>query len=289
MQDYIMAEIMLEAGLPPDVFNLVTGTGQEVGAALSSHSQVDMISFTGSIRAGIEIAKAAAPTVKRVTQELGGKSPFIITEQADLAAAVICGVEDVMLNTGQTCSALTRMLVPQSRYQEALALAKAHVETLQCGTNGDAFMGPACSQTQQQQILDYIRIGLKEGASLLCGGTEAPEGVDKGYYVAPTIFSDVNNSMRIAREEIFGPVLCILPYETIEQAIEIANDTPYGLSSGVYAEDEATALEIAGYIRAGLCFINGGYKQSGNGREFSLQGVMEFMETKAIKRPLPTK
>ncbi|MEW6983807.1 aldehyde dehydrogenase family protein [Colwelliaceae bacterium 6471] len=293
-QDYIMAEIMAECGLPAGVFNLVPGTGAIVGDALSRHPDVDMVSFTGSTQAGIKVAQAAAPTVKRVTQELGGKSPFIITEDADLAAAVKYGVEDVMLNSGQTCTALTRMLVPQSKYGAAVSLAKSCAESLIVGSDDNAFLGAMSSKTQQQRVLDYIQIGLDEGAELICGGLESPLAEQKGFYVAPTIFARVNNQMRIAREEIFGPVLCMIPYQYIDDAIAIANDTPYGLSSGVYAKDETSAIAIARKIRAGQCYINGGffnylapfggYKQSGNGREFGAIGVEEFLETKAIQR-----
>jgi len=293
-QDYIMAEILAECGIPDGVFNLVPGAGAVVGEALSSHPDVNMVSFTGSTQAGIKVAQAAAPTVKRVTQELGGKSPFIITEDADLAAAVKYGVEDVMLNSGQTCTALTRMLVPETKYNEALAIAKEVAEGLQAGTEQDTFLGPMSSRTQQKRVLDYIRLGLEEGAELVCGGIESPLPEQPGYYVAPTIFGQVNNQMRIAREEIFGPVLCVIPYHDLEDAIAIANDTPYGLSSGVYAKDESAALAIARKIRAGQCYINGsffnylapfgGYKQSGNGREFAGIGVEEFLETKAIQR-----
>ncbi len=292
LQDYIMAEIFEKCGLPAGVFNLVPGTGLVVGDALSRHADVDMVSFTGSTQAGIKVAQAAAPTVKRVMQELGGKSPFIITEDADLAAAVQYGVEDVMLNSGQSCNTLARMLVPQAQYNEAVALAKSVAEQLVIGTGDDAFLGPMSSKTQQQRVLDYIQIGIDEGATLVCGGLEKPAALETGFYVQPTIFANVTNDMRIAQEEIFGPVLCIIPYQGLAQAIEIANDSPYGLSSAVFAENDESACAIARKIRAGQCFINGGefnynapfggYKQSGNGREFTGLGVDEFLETKAI-------
>lgn len=292
LQDLIMAEIMHEAGVPAGVFNLVIGSGPEVGATMSSHPDVDMVSFTGSTRAGIKIAEAAAPTVKRVTQELGGKSPFIITDSADLEKAVAYGVEDVMINTGQTCTALTRMLVPQSRYDEAVALAKQVAEGLSIGTD-DAFMGPMSSAQQQQTVLRYIEKGLEEGATLVTGGVEKPAGLEKGFYIRPTIFAQVNNQMTIAREEIFGPVLCMIPYSDLDEAVAIANDTPYGLSSGVYAGNRDEALAIAKRLRAGLCFIQGagfnydapfgGYKQSGNGREFGDAGLHEFVELKSVQ------
>ncbi|SDZ93092.1 aldehyde dehydrogenase family protein [Microbulbifer marinus] len=297
LQDFLMAEIMLEAGLPNGVFNLVSGRGAEVGQALCEHPQVDMVSFTGSTRAGVEIAKAAAPTVKRVTQELGGKSPYIITADADLAAAVRYGVDDVMINSGQTCTALTRMLVPVERTDEVAELIRARVEEISVGAGEDAFMGPVSSLRQWQQVQDYIGIGLEEGATLLCGGPGKPDGHTTGYYVQPTVFTDVRNDMRIAREEIFGPVLCVIPYSDLDEAVAIANDSPYGLSSGVHAATEQDALAIARRIRAGLCFVNGGefnyrapfggYKQSGNGREFSAHGVEEFTEIKSVQLGKP--
>ncbi|MFV8782867.1 aldehyde dehydrogenase family protein [Microbulbifer sp. SA54] len=297
LQDYLMAEIFHEAGLPAGVFNLVPGRGTEVGRALCEHPLVDMLSFTGSTRAGIEIAKACAPTVKRVTQELGGKSPYIITEDCDFTAAVRYGVDDVMINSGQTCTALTRMLVPQSRYDEALDIIRTRVAEIEVGMGENAFMGPLSSARQWQQVQDYIRIGLEEGATLVCGGVGKPDGIAEGYFARPTVFAHVTNDMRIAREEIFGPVLCVIAYDDLDQAVAIANDTPYGLSSGVYAKDQQQALKIARRIRAGLCFVNGGefnyrapfggYKQSGNGREFSHHGVEEFTEIKSAQLGAP--
>ncbi len=303
-QDFIMTEIiasvLAEFNAPAGVFNLVPGTGMIVGDALSRHKDIDMVSFTGSTEAGIKVAQAAAPTVKRVMQELGGKSPFIISEDIsesasarnNLAGAVKYGVEDVMLNSGQSCNTLARMLVPQALYKQAVELAKNTVSSLTVGMNNDAFLGPLSSKIHQQRVLSYIQLGIDEGATLICGGIEAPEGFDKGFYIQPTIFTDVNNKMRIAQEEIFGPVLCMIPYQSIEQAIEIANDTPYGLSSAVFAKDDKSAINIAKSIRAGQCMINGGefnylapfggYKQSGNGREFTAMGVEEFLETKAM-------
>jgi len=292
LQDYIMAEIFHEVGLPAGVFNLVPGTGPEVGALMSEHKDVDMVSFTGSTRAGVMIAQAAAPSVKRVTQELGGKSPFIITAGANLEEAVEYGVEDVMINTGQTCTALTRMLVPAEQYEEAVAIAKKVAEAYTVGT-GDAFMGPMVTELQKNRVLSYIEKGIEEGATLVTGGTDMPEGHDKGWYVKPTIFADVNNDMTIAKEEIFGPVLSMIPYDSLEEAVEIANDTPYGLSSGVYGKDRDEALGIARQIRAGLCFIQGGdfnydapfggFKQSGNGREYGDEALHEFYEVKSIQ------
>ena len=291
-QDYIMAEIFAKCGVPAGVFNLVPGTGPVVGNALSSHPDIDMVSFTGSTSAGIKVAQSAASTVKRVMQELGGKSPFIITEEANLAEAVTYGVEDVMLNSGQSCNTLARMLVPESQYEQAVALAKIHAQSLQLGMTEDAFIGPMSSKLQQQRVLSYIEKGIEDGARLVCGGTDFPTHLTTGYYIQPTIFADVNNKMAIAQEEIFGPVLCMIPYTSIEQAIEIANDTPYGLSSAVYGKNDEQAIAIAAKIRAGQCMINGaefnysapfgGFKQSGNGREFTNLGVEEFLETRAV-------
>lgn len=293
LQDYIIAEVFDEVGFPAGVFNLVVGLGHDVGAAMASHPEVDVVSFTGSTRAGVLVAQAAAPMVKRVTQELGGKSAFIITDDADLEAAVKCGVDDVMLNTGQTCTALTRMLVPASRYEEACAIAKVHTESMVVGYDDpEVFVGPMSSDRQRNTVQSYIEIGLEE-ATLLTGGLGKPEGFDKGFYVKPTIFRDVTNQMRIAREEIFGPVLCMIPYGDIDQGVAIANDTPYGLSSGVYAKDKEAGLAIARRLRAGQCYVNGGdfnyqapfggYKQSGNGREWGDEGMHEFVEIKSIQ------
>jgi len=299
-QDFIMTEIiasvLAEFNAPAGVFNLVPGTGAVVGDAISRHQDIDMVSFTGSTGAGIKVAQAAAPTVKRVMQELGGKSALIITEDTNLSDAVKYGVEDVMLNSGQSCNTLARMLVPQSQYQQAIKLAKSVAENLTVGMNEHAFLGPLSSKSHQQRVLSYIQLGLDEGATLVCGGIDKPAGLDtnleKGFYVKPTIFADVDNKMRIAQEEIFGPVLCMIPYNNIDEAIEIANDSPFGLSSAVFAKDDAEAINIAKKIRAGQCMINGGefnylapfggYKQSGNGREFTAMGVEEFLETKAI-------
>ncbi|WP_160152996.1 aldehyde dehydrogenase family protein [Microbulbifer sp. ALW1] len=295
LQDYVMAEIIDAAGLPAGVFNLVPGAGPIVGAALSSHNDIDMVSFTGSTRAGIEVAKNAAPTVKRVTQELGGKSPFIITPDADLEAAVRWGCEDVFINSGQTCTALTRMLVPAERYEEAVNIAKRVAEEIAMGTDKDAFMGPLSSARQREIVRSYIEKGLNEGARMVTGGSEIPEGFAKGFYVKPTVFADVTNDMTIAREEIFGPVTCLIPYQNLDEAIRIANDTEYGLSSGVWAKDAEAAMPVVRRIEAGLCFVNGGefnydvpfggYKRSGNGREFGEAGLDEFIELKSVQLP----
>jgi aldehyde dehydrogenase (NAD+) len=294
LQDFIMAEIFEAIHLPAGVFNLVSGSGSVIGPMLSSHPLVDMVSFTGSSSAGIKVAEAAAPTVKRVCQELGGKSPYIITADADLEAAVRYGVEDVMLNTGQTCNALTRMFVPRNRYEEAVSIAKRVAEENKVGDPDDTnvSMGPMASAAQKQTVINYIKKGISEGARLVTGGVDMPTGLPVGYYVRPTVFADVTNEMVIAREEIFGPVLCMIVYDDMESAIKMANDTVYGLASGVYAKNKAGALKIARRIRAGQCYIQGsyfnieapfgGFKQSGNGREWGDQAMHEYMETKAI-------
>ncbi|MBI3906505.1 MAG: aldehyde dehydrogenase family protein [Pseudomonas fluorescens] len=276
---------------PAGVFNLVSGPGSKVGEALAKHPDVDMVSFTGSTGAGVRVAQAAAPSVKRVCLELGGKSPLLIAEDADLAAAVRYGVQDVMINSGQTCTALTRMLLPASRYAEAVELALAETLSLRMGDPLDPqnFLGPMCSAGQKRTVLDYIKVGQQEGARLLCGG-DMP---GRGFYVSPTLFADVDNRMRIAQEEIFGPVLCLIPYTDEAQAIQIANDSPFGLSSGVWAGNAERALHLGRQLRAGQCFLNGaafnyhapfgGYKQSGNGREWGEEGLNEFVEVKAIQ------
>ncbi|WP_299666234.1 aldehyde dehydrogenase family protein [uncultured Psychromonas sp.] len=297
LQDFIMAEIFAKVGLPAGVFNLIPGVGTEIGPIMCSHADVDMISFTGSTRAGIKVSESASPSVKRVCLELGGKSPLIITEDADFSAAVRYGVEDVMINTGQTCNALTRMLVPQSRYKEAVLIAKAVAEENVVGDplDNNVSMGPMSSMGQRDTVLNYIQQGINEGARLVTGGIELPETITTGAYVRPTIFADVDNNMSIAREEIFGPVLCLIPYQDINQAIDIANDTVFGLSSAVYAADTASALNIARRIRSGQCYIQGayfntnapfgGYKQSGNGREWGEEGLMEYVEIKTVIAP----
>jgi aldehyde dehydrogenase (NAD+) len=292
---FIFAEMCDAVGLPAGVFNFVHGSGREIGAALSSHPDVDLVTFTGSTAAGVQVTNSAAPSVKRVCLELGGKSPFIITEEADLEAAVNFGVNDVMVNTGQTCNALTRMIVHESRYEEAVALAKAQAETLIVGdpNDPDVFIGPMSSAGQRQSVLDFIDQANSDGARLVTGGTDMPEGFTKGNYVLPTIFADVSNDMTIAQEEVFGPVLVMIKYSTVDQAVEIANDTPYGLASAVWAGDKDKATAIARRIKAGQCAINGaepnheapfgGYKESGNGREFGLEGLHEYCELKAMQ------
>ncbi|CAI8775185.1 3-succinoylsemialdehyde-pyridine dehydrogenase [Pseudomonas sp. IT-196MI5] len=288
---FLLAQMIEDIGLPAGVFNLVSGPGSKVGEALAKHPDVDMVSFTGSTGAGVRVAQAAAPSVKRVCLELGGKSPLLIAEDADLAAAVRYGVQDVMINSGQTCTALTRMLLPASRYAEALELALAETLSLRMGDPLDpqSFLGPMCSAGQKRTVLDYIKVGQQEGARLLCGG-DMP---GRGFYVSPTLFADVDNRMRIAQEEIFGPVLCLIPYTDEAQAIQIANDSPFGLSSGVWAGSAERALQLGRQMRAGQCFLNGaafnyqapfgGYKQSGNGREWGEEGLNEFVEVKAIQ------
>ena len=290
----LFAEVLDAAGVPPGVFNLVHGDGPNVGAAMSAHPDIDMMSFTGSTRAGILVAKAAADSVKRVAQELGGKSPNIIMETAPIEEAVSSGVRECFSNTGQSCNAPTRMLVPQQRFEEAVSVARATAERIRVGDPEDpeTQMGPVISETQYGKIQALIEAGMEEGARLVTGGLGKPEGLEAGNYVKPTIFADVNNQMTIAREEIFGPVLTMIPYSNLEQAIEIANDTPYGLSAYVYGADKDEAMAVARRLRAGMVHLNGagvdiaapfgGYKQSGNGREWGAHGLEDFLETKAI-------
>jgi aldehyde dehydrogenase (NAD+) len=288
----ILAEIMVAAGVPAGVFNLVQGDGPGVGVPLSVHPQVDMVSFTGSTRAGVQVAINAAPSVKRVHTELGGKSPNIIMDDDTFAKGVARGVGAVMTNSGQTCSAPTRMLVPHTRMAEAAAVAKQTAEAVTVGDpNGNYSMGPVVSQVQFDKIQGLIGKGVEEGATLVTGGPGRPDGLDKGYFVKPTIFADVKNDMTIAREEIFGPVLSILGYDTLDEAIKIANDTEYGLAGYVWGADLDAARDVALQIRAGQVAINGasdmnapfgGYKMSGNGREWGDYAFHEFLETKAV-------
>jgi aldehyde dehydrogenase (NAD+) len=290
----LFAEIMHEAGVPAGVFNLVNGDGPGVGQVLSSHPDIDIVSFTGSTRAGILVAKSAADTVKRVAQELGGKSPNLILADADLASAVAGGVEGCFANSGQSCDAPTRMLVPRERHDEALAIAKQTAEKLVTGDPRDPStnLGPVISQVQYDKIQALIASGIQDGAILVTGGRDRPEGLSQGYYVRPTVFGGVTPEMRIAREEIFGPVLSIMPYDSEEQAVEIANDTVYGLAAYVQSGELAHARTIARQMRAGQVHINspdwdlfapfGGYKQSGNGREYADWGMRDYLETKAL-------
>jgi len=292
---FILAEIAHEAGLPAGVFNLVSGLGPVVGEALASHPDVDMISFTGSTRAGKRVSELAAQTVKRVALELGGKSANIILDDADLEKAVQGGVANCYFNSGQTCSAHTRMLVPRSRHDEAVKIAKAAAESFTVGDPrvGKAKLGPLISDVQRERVRGYINKGIAEGATLVTGGAEPPEGLEKGYFVRPTVFANVRNDMTIAREEIFGPVLSIIPYEDEDDAVRIANDTPYGLAGGVWSADPERAKRVARRLRTGQVDINGGsfnpfapfggYKQSGNGRELGRYGFEEFLETKSLQ------
>jgi aldehyde dehydrogenase (NAD+) len=290
---YLFAQILDEAGLPPGAFNLVNGDGPSVGAAISSHPDVDMVSFTGSTRGGIAVAIAAAPTVKRVTQELGGKSANIILEDADLESAVRDGVQTCFRNSGQSCDAPTRLLVPRAKLAAAAATAKQAAEdTKVAAPAAKGSIGPLVSKAQFEKVQNLILKGIEEGAKLVAGGPGRPEGVNQGYFVKPTIFTDVCNDMTIAREEIFGPVLCIIPYDDEDDAVRIANDTPYGLSGYVTSGNLEHARSIAKRIRSGMVRVNaarldfagcfGGYKQSGNGREWSEAGLEEFLELKAI-------
>ena len=289
----LFAEVCHEAGVPAGVFNLVNGTGPEVGARMSAHPEVDMVSFTGSTRAGTAVAAAAAPTVKRVAQELGGKSANIILPNANLAAAVTAGVNAIMSNTGQSCDAPTRMFVQRSQQAEALAVAKATAEAIIPGDPRleTTTMGPLISKTQHEKVQRLIQSGIDEGATLVCGGLGRPAGLNRGWFAKPTIFGDVKHEMTISKEEIFGPVLSILPYDTVDEAVTMANDTVYGLAAYIAGPVE-DAKPIARRLRAGTVNLNypdwdtsapfGGYKQSGNGREYADWGIHDFCEIKGI-------
>jgi len=292
---FILAEIIDKAGLPAGVFNLVTGDGPTVGEAIAGHGDVDMVSFTGSTRAGKRVSEIASQTVKRVALELGGKSPNVILDDADLPRAVRGGVQNCYLNSGQTCSAWTRMLVPRAKHDEAARLAKEAAEAFTLGRALDAStkLGPLVSKRQQERVRAYIRKGIEEGATLVTGGPEQPDGLPKGFFVKPTVFANVKTTMTIAQEEIFGPVLCIIPYDTEDDAVRIANDTIYGLAGGVWSADVERAKRVARRIRAGQIDINGGafnpmapfggYKQSGHGRELGKFGFDEFLEKKSLQ------
>ena len=290
----LVAEVMHEAGVPPGVFNLVNGDGLGVGEAMAVHPGIDMMTFTGSTRAGVAVAKAAADSVKRVAQELGGKSANIVLEDADLDKAVTQGMQAIMTNSGQSCNAPTRMFVPRAGHAQAMAAAKAAAESVKVA---DALaegmhMGPVVSEQQWGKIQGLIQKGIDEGATLVTGGTGRPEGLAKGYFVKPTVFADVKNDMTIAREEIFGPVLVMIPYDTEEDAIRMANDTPYGLSGYVQSGSLEHARAVAARLRTGMVHLNGagpdpaapfgGYKQSGNGREWGEHGFRDFLEVKAV-------
>jgi len=294
MSAQLFAECIHQAGIPAGVFNLIHGTGADIGSYLTSHPLVNMVSFTGSTRAGVEIAKSAAVTVKRVSQELGGKSANIIFADADLSAQVQLGVQACMLNSGQSCDAPTRMLVEASVYNQVAEIALAAAEAIALGDpqqQGD-HLGPVVSQEHWQKVQVLIQTGIDEGATLLAGGVGKPEGYEQGYYVKPTLFGDVNNAMAIAQEEVFGPVLVLIPFSSEAQAVSIANDSPYGLGAYVSTQDMAKAHRVARKLRAGTVHINmadleycmpfGGYKQSGNGREYAGFGLHEFQEIKAI-------
>jgi acyl-CoA reductase-like NAD-dependent aldehyde dehydrogenase len=293
---YLFAEIVAEVGVPDGVFNLVSGTGPVVGEAIAAHPDVDMVSFTGSARAGARVSELAAPTIKRVTLELGGKSPNVILPDADLETAVKAGLNNAYLNGGQTCTALTRMIVHRDQRDRVVELAKAVAEKFVPGDPSDPAtkLGPMVSAAQRDRVRGYLERGIAEGATLVCGGPEAPEGLDRGYYVRPTVFADVTPDMTIAQEEIFGPALAVLTYETEDEAVAIANATTYGLAAAVWAGDKEHATALARRIRAGQVEVNGGgfnplapfggYKQSGNGRELGRFGLDEFLETKAIQR-----
>jgi aldehyde dehydrogenase (NAD+) len=291
---YLFGEILHEAGTPPGVFNLVNGDGPTVGAAISSHPDVAMVSFTGSTRGGVAVALAAAPTVKRVTQELGGKSAWIILDDADLESTVKDGAQACFRNTGQSCNAPTRMLVPRSKMGQAIVAAKKTADATKVGDpfSETTHLGPLASKAQFEKVQRLITQGIEEGAKLIAGGLGRPEGINKGYFVKPTVFAEVSNHMTIAREEIFGPVLCMIPYEDEDDAVRIANDTPYGLSGFVSSGDLEHARRVAKRFRSGNVHINnarvdfagcfGGYKQSGNGREWGEAGLEEFLELKSI-------
>ncbi|MFC8528026.1 aldehyde dehydrogenase family protein [Nocardia sp. NPDC057227] len=288
----ILAEILDAAGVPAGVFNLVQGDGPNVGVPLSAHPDVDLVSFTGSTRAGIEIARNAAPSVKRVTQELGGKSPNIVLDDDDLPSNVGIAVGTLMNNSGQTCSALSRMLVPRHRVDDAVAAAREAAAGLTVGDpTGDVAVGPVVSGTQFEKIQALIATGIEEGATLVAGGPGRPDGLDRGYYVKPTVFANVTNDMTIAREEIFGPVLTIIAYDDLDHAVEIANDTEYGLAGNIAGADLEVARSLARRIRAGWVSINdafdfhcpfGGYRKSGNGREWGEFGFHDYLEIKGI-------
>jgi len=296
LNSFILADIIHEIGLPAGVFNLVSGHGREIGEVLSSHPEVDMVSFTGSTGAGVRVSELAAPSVKRVTLELGGKSANIILDDADIAKAASASIHACFGNSGQECSALTRLLVPKSKKQEVVDVISAKMGKYSVGNPMDESKrcGPMVSSKQQESVSSYIAAGIEEGATLVAGGLGMPDGLDRGYFVRPTVFADVTPDMTIFREEIFGPVLSITTYSSEEEAIDLANDSVYGLSGGVWSGDESRALRVAREMRTGQVSINGGpfnisapfggYKLSGNGRELGVHGLEEFLEIKAIQR-----
>ncbi|KAB2856156.1 MAG: aldehyde dehydrogenase family protein, partial [Bauldia sp.] len=295
MSSIVFAEIMDAAGFPAGVFNMVNGDGPTVGEAMSRHPGIDMMSFTGSTRAGVAVSKASADTVKRVALELGGKSPNLVFADTDVGAAVVRGLDHVFENTGQSCNAPTRMLVERPVYDRAVEIAAAHARTVRVGNpaeDGD-HIGPLVSQAQFDKVQGLIEIAIREGARLVAGGPGRPEGFNRGYYVRPTVFADVTNDMTIAREEVFGPVLAMIPFETEEEAVAIANDTPYGLSSYIQSGDPERIRRVARQLRSGMVQVNGtsrapgspfgGYKQSGLGRELGRRAVEDYTEEKTIQ------
>lgn len=292
---HILAEIVDDTSLPKGILNLIHGYGHVVGRAMSCHKDLEMISFTGSTRAGIDIQKNAADNIKRVSLELGGKSPNLIMEDVDLEKAIKMGMTQCFFNTGQSCSAPTRMLVPENLHDQALAIAKTAAESMVTGNphSEDTFLGPISNKNQYEKVQELIAAGIEEGAELACGGCGRPDGLDKGFFVKPTVFGNVRNNMRIAQEEIFGPVICLIPYKSLDEAIEIANDTVYGLSSMISCADIAKGQEVAKKIRAGQVILNrisrgdypapfGGFKMSGNGREHGTFGIEEYLEVQAV-------
>ena len=292
---HLFAEVVDKTSMPKGMFNLVHGYGATVGRAMSEHNDLEMISFTGSTRAGIDIQKTAADTIKRVSLELGGKSPNIILDDVDLEKAVNMGIKQCFFNTGQSCSSPTRMLIPEAMLDDATKFAVAAAESMTTGDpqNEEIFLGPISNKTQYEKVQSLIQEGIAEGAELACGGTGRPNGLEKGFYVKPTVFTNVNNKMTIAREEIFGPVICLIPYKNLDEAVEIANDSPYGLSSMISCADETKGHEIAKRIRTGQVIVNrqsrgdfpapfGGFKMSGNGREHGTFGIEEYLEVQAV-------
>ena len=292
---HLFAEVVHETSMPKGMFNLIHGHGAIVGKAMSKHADLEMISFTGSTRAGIDIQKTAADNIKRVSLELGGKSPNLILDDVDLEKEVSMGMKQCFFNTGQSCSSPTRMLIPENMLEDATTFAVAAAESMTTGdpANEEIFLGPISNKVQFEKVQDLIQKGIDEGATLACGGLGRPDGLEKGFFVKPTVFSNVDNKMAIAQEEIFGPVICLIPYKDLEEAIEIANDSPYGLSSMISCSDEVKGHEIAKRIRTGQVIVNrasrggypapfGGFKMSGNGREHGLFGIDEYLEVQAV-------
>ncbi len=292
---HLFAEVVHKTSMPKGMFNLIHGYGATVGRAMSEHKDLEMISFTGSTRAGIDIQKTAADNIKRVSLELGGKSPNIILDDVDLEKAVLMGVKQCFFNTGQSCSSPTRMLVPESMLDDATKHAVAAAEAMSTGDpqNEEIFLGPISNKTQYEKVQTLIQEGIDEGAELACGGIGRPDRLERGFFVKPTVFTNVNNKMTVAQEEIFGPVICLIPYKDLDEAVEIANDSPYGLSSMISCRDEAKGHEIAKRIRTGQVIVNrqsrgefpapfGGFKMSGNGREHGLFGIDEYLEVQAV-------